>query len=54
MDSFQAGGVQHDAAMATTSHPSGLTLQAGTHARCTCGLSQNGSFCDGSDQRQND
>ena len=34
--------------MDTGSHPSPLTLQSGTHALCTCGMSQNGAFCDGS------
>lgn len=34
--------------MTTSSHPSPLILQAGTHALCSCGLSQNGAFCDGS------
>jgi CDGSH-type Zn-finger protein len=37
-------------AMTTTSHPLPLTLQAGTQALCTCGLSKNGAFCDGSHQ----
>ncbi|MBU6250302.1 MAG: CDGSH iron-sulfur domain-containing protein [Cyanobacteria bacterium REEB417] len=32
------------------SHPAALNLEAGTHALCTCGLSQNGAFCDGSHQ----
>ena len=36
--------------MSTASHPSPLTLPAGTHALCTCGLSNNGAFCDGSHQ----
>ncbi len=31
-------------------HPSPLTLPAGTHALCACGLSRNGAFCDGSHQ----
>ncbi|MEB3170906.1 MAG: CDGSH iron-sulfur domain-containing protein [Synechococcaceae cyanobacterium] len=34
--------------MTNPTHPSPLTLPAGTHALCTCGLSQNGAFCDGS------
>jgi CDGSH-type Zn-finger protein len=34
--------------MTTTTHPSPLSLPAGTHALCTCGLSKNGAFCDGS------
>jgi CDGSH-type Zn-finger protein len=37
-------------AMTTAMHPSPLTLPAGTHALCTCGLSRNGAFCDGSHQ----
>ena len=36
--------------MTTSTHPSPLTLPAGTHALCTCGLSKNGAFCDGSHQ----
>lgn len=36
--------------MSPSSHPSPLALQAGSHALCTCGLSQNGAFCDGSHQ----
>jgi CDGSH-type Zn-finger protein/uncharacterized protein YciI len=36
--------------MTTSPHPSPLTLPAGTHALCTCGLSQNGAFCDASHQ----
>jgi CDGSH-type Zn-finger protein len=34
--------------MTSSSHPAPLTLQAGTHALCTCGLSKNAPFCDGS------
>ena len=36
--------------MSSAKHPSPLTLPAGTHALCTCGLSNNGAFCDGSHQ----
>jgi CDGSH-type Zn-finger protein len=36
--------------MTTATQPSPLTLPAGTHALCTCGLSKNGAFCDGSHQ----
>lgn len=35
-------------AMTIATHPTPLTLPAGTHALCTCGLSQSGAFCDGS------
>ncbi|QNG27578.1 CDGSH iron-sulfur domain-containing protein [Synechococcus sp. HK01-R] len=31
-----------------SNQPTVLALDAGTHALCTCGLSQNGAFCDGS------
>jgi CDGSH-type Zn-finger protein len=34
--------------MTTATHPTSLTLPAGTHALCVCGLSKNGAFCDGS------
>ena len=34
--------------MSPSSHPLPLTLQAATHALCSCGLSKNGAFCDGS------
>ena len=30
------------------SHPALIALEAGTHALCVCGKSQNGVFCDGS------
>ncbi|TCD58977.1 CDGSH iron-sulfur domain-containing protein [Synechococcus sp. BS56D] len=33
-----------------SNQPTVLALDAGTHALCTCGLSQNGAFCDGSHQ----
>jgi len=36
--------------MSNPSHPTVLDLPAGTHSLCTCGLSQNGHFCDGSHQ----
>jgi CDGSH-type Zn-finger protein len=36
--------------MTNSSHPQALALEAGTHALCTCGLSKNGAFCDGSHQ----
>jgi CDGSH-type Zn-finger protein len=36
--------------MTTATQPSPITLPTGTHALCTCGLSQNGAFCDGSHQ----
>ncbi len=32
------------------SHPALVALEAGTHALCVCGQSQNGVFCDGSHQ----
>ena len=34
--------------MTTATHPSPLTLPAGTHALCSCGASANKPFCDGS------
>ncbi len=34
--------------MTSTTHPAALHLKAGTHALCTCGLSNNETFCDGS------
>lgn len=34
--------------MANASHPAPAALETGTHALCSCGLSQNGAFCDGS------
>ena len=37
--------------MTTATPPSPLTLPAGPHALCTCGLSKNGAFCDGSHLR---
>ena len=36
--------------MSSASHPTVRELPAGTHALCTCGLSKNGLFCDGSHQ----
>ncbi len=36
--------------MTTATHPTPITLPGGTHALCTCGLSKNGAFCDGSHQ----
>lgn len=30
------------------SHPALVSLEAGSHALCVCGRSQNGVFCDGS------
>ena len=36
--------------MPTPSHPASLELQPRNHALCTCGLSRNGAFCDGSHQ----
>jgi hypothetical protein len=35
-------------AIATTSHPFPITLQASTQALCNCGASANKPFCDGS------
>jgi len=37
--------------MTNSSHPQALALEAGTHALCTCGLSKNSAFCDGSHTR---
>jgi CDGSH-type Zn-finger protein len=34
--------------MSSPSHPAAVELPSGTHALCTCGLSNNGPFCDGS------
>jgi CDGSH-type Zn-finger protein len=39
--------------MTNTTHPAPLALEAGTHALCTCGLSKNGQFCDGSHAKLN-
>ena len=39
--------------MLNNKQPNALALDAGTHALCTCGLSKNGSFCDGSHQGTN-
>lgn len=36
--------------MSPSSHPAALDLQAGTHALCSCGMSKNGAYCDGSHQ----
>ena len=37
--------------MSPSSHQLPLTLQAGNHALCSCGLSKNGAFCDESHQK---
>jgi CDGSH-type Zn-finger protein len=39
--------------MSTPSHPAAPELPAGAHALCTCGLSKNDQFCDGSHTKLN-
>ncbi len=36
--------------MSNTQHPCACLLLEGSHALCTCGLTKNGPFCDGSHQ----
>lgn len=63
MDSLQGGWVRRSPRgtalahhhlqrllMTTAPRPSPMTMPAGSHALCSCGLSRNGAFCDGSHQ----